>query len=804
MLSIGAMSGGQAGYYLGLAREDYYTSGGEPPGQWYGEGAASLGLRGQVADSQLYNLFRGFAPDGLRPLVQMQGHAGKALHRPGWDLTFSAPKSVSVLWSQAGEVERARIQEAHYAAVTSALDYLQEFAASSRRGNSGRYLEKAGLVVATFEHSTSRALDPQLHTHALVMNIATREDGSTGTLSSLAIFQAKMTAGALYRMHLSSVLQREFGVRTVRNRTWFEVQGVPETLVSEFSQRREAILRDLNVRGVNTAVVAAVSAIETREAKEAVSRQQLFFQWRALGEERKWTTREASAIFSKPQEERLPTRSVEDIARVAVSKLMSTQAHFTRGDLIRGMAEEAQVEGLYIQDLLKAAHSYLLADQEIVRLGVCASQERFTTPSMLDLERALIATAKHLASDDSHTVSQDRVVRLLPGKSDLNVEQLNAVWHLTAATGGVAVVSGMAGTGKTRMLNEARIVWESEGKQVIGAALSGRAAKELESGSGIRSNTVAKLLHDSSRGEFLLNPSSVLVLDEAGMIATTELAQLAELCRDGGAKLVLVGDERQLQPIGPGAPFAELGRRLGQVQLTDIQRQSDPWARRAVKDVAEGRGREALEAFATRGFVTVTETKEEAIDAMIADWQGSPSSKGTLMLAGTRKDVERLNHLAQARRRSNGELGPQLEISGKPFFVGDRVVFTRKLATIGVVNGDRGAISAYDQVRRSAAVLLDSGERVSFDVEAMEHLALGYASTTHKSQGATATRALVLMGGGMQDREMSYVQASRARESTKIFTTRAESGDDMSRLVRELERSRSKEMAVSYAQEVDH
>jgi len=161
MLSIGAMTGGQGQYYLDLSREDYYLNGGEPPGWWWGAGATSLKLRGLVARHELQQLLDGFSPKGER-LTQ---NAGRDNRRPGWDLTFSAPKSVSVLWSQADAEARRQIQEAHLAAVKAGLHYLETEAAFTRRGKAGLERERTGLLVAGFEHGTSRAGDPQLHTH---------------------------------------------------------------------------------------------------------------------------------------------------------------------------------------------------------------------------------------------------------------------------------------------------------------------------------------------------------------------------------------------------------------------------------------------------------------------------------------------------------------------------------------------------------------------------------------------------------------------------------------------------------------
>jgi conjugative relaxase-like TrwC/TraI family protein len=181
MLSIAALSGGQGSYYLALARDDYYLKGGEPPGRWLGEGAGQLGLTGTVEGPALKQLLRGISADGRDALIQ---GAGSPKHQPGWDLTFSCPKSVSVLWSQAEADVRQAIQEAQATAVREALGYLQDAAALTRRGKGGQTREATQLVVAAFDHGTSRAQDPQLHTHCLVLNVGVRADGTRGTILS--------------------------------------------------------------------------------------------------------------------------------------------------------------------------------------------------------------------------------------------------------------------------------------------------------------------------------------------------------------------------------------------------------------------------------------------------------------------------------------------------------------------------------------------------------------------------------------------------------------------------------------------
>lgn len=241
----------------------------------------------------------------------------------------------------------------------------------------------------------------------------------------------------------------------------------------------------------------------------------------------------------------------------------------------------------------------------------------------------------------------------------------------------------------------------------------------------------------------------------------------------------------------------ELGERYGHAELQDIRRQNEAWARKAVKDVAEGNAQAALDEFVARGLVTVTDTKHDAMKALVKDWyEERVPLKETLILAALRAEAASLNGLAQAARLENGEIGGEGIVIGEPrFYVGDRIRFTENHRAMGVTNGARGVVEKIDTQSTRVSVRLDSGERVSFDPSAMSDIALGYAATTHSGQGSTSTRTYILAGGTMQDREMSYVQASRAREQTKFYMTRVESGDEIAHLAREMERSRQKEMA---------
>lgn len=798
MLSISAMSGaGQGDYYINLAREDYYLAGGEPPGEWQGSGAETLGLSGQVEREQFSNLLQGFSADGKAQLVQ---NAGKENRASGWDLTFSAPKSVSVLWSQADVEVRREIQNAHKEAVEKAIKYLDEDSAFTRRGKAGAELEQAGMVVATFEHGTSRAHDPQLHTHALVINVATRADGTTGSLEGKPLYQQKMTAGALYRAELSAQLEQRLGLKSVRQKSWFELEGVNKELIAEFSKRREQIEDRLKSKGFESAVAAKVAALDTREAKEHVARDELFAQWQEVGREYGWSTEQTKAIFDLAPKDLDLSAERQATTNAAVSKITEHNSYFSKRELLRFMAEEAQGRGLGIKEVREGVETYLEHSSEVVRLGKYKGALRYTTKEMVELEKSLLAQVQDAKNDAFPTARAETVEASFLARPSISDEQKRAVQHITQSSGRIQVVSGMAGTGKSYMLDAAREVWEQEGFQVMGAALSGKAAKGLEESAGIKSDTIHRILGQIEKGEFSLDSKTVLVVDEAGMVGTRQMARLVDETWKSSTKLVLVGDAKQLQPVEAGGPFKAISEKLGHVELRDIRRQRDEWAREAVTKVAAGESQSALYEFAMRGQLHVAEDRKSAEAELISRWKhkGVERPKENLILVGTNQEASTLNKSAQAERMERGKLeGEGLLLGSTSIHEGDRVLFTRNSRMYGVKNGSLGTVEQIDHNKSRITARLDDGSRVLIDTAHYEHVKLGYAVTTHKAQGMTAENTYILVGGAMQDREMSYVQVSRARGETTLFTDKLEAGENLAELSREMNHSRQKELAVS-------
>lgn len=252
-------------YYDHLRRDDYYTRGGEPPGRWAGEGAERLSLRGPVTQAEFEAALSGVDPKTGERLVQQGGRTRQ--HSAGWDMTFSAPKSASVLWALSEEPERQAIERAHQAAVLAATTHVEHTAAWARRGRAGGVREPtAGLLMAQFDHHTSRDSDPQLHTHSFIFNLAPRRDGSWGAIVSRELYKAQKDAGAIYRRELAGELER-LGYRIDRVKDGFRVAAIPRDVERAFSKRRQAIEEAACAHGYKTAKGMELATLRTRRAK---------------------------------------------------------------------------------------------------------------------------------------------------------------------------------------------------------------------------------------------------------------------------------------------------------------------------------------------------------------------------------------------------------------------------------------------------------------------------------------------------------------------------------------------------------
>jgi Ti-type conjugative transfer relaxase TraA len=800
MLSVSAMSGGQGNYYSSLAQEDYYLEGGEPEGVWFGKGAKALGLEGTVKKYEFRNVFNGYSPDGERALVQ---NVDKETRKPGWDLTFSAPKSLSVVWSQSNAQNRQVIQKIFFNAVAAGLSYLEENTLT-RRGHDGLVKEGAGLVIATFEHGTSRAQDPQLHAHCLVMNVGIREDETTGAITSKQFYTHKMAAGALFRAELSRGLLDQLGLTLVRKNTWFEVAEVPEHIIEIFSKRREEIEKSLAEKGFKSTKAAEVAALNTRSVKAHKARAELFQQWQEQGKALGFGVQEVGMLFGKAQ--RLDVLGeVQEVVNTVSKAITHSNSTFLQRDAVRLVAQESQGRGIGA-DLVQSIVQGYLKSEDVVSLGQSHNEERFTTHEMLQIEEMMMSQVIAMSDRLTHLVHPATVQTVLNSNafSTIREEQRKALLHIVERPGAVQVVRGMAGTGKTYMLTASKAVWEMDGYDVRGVCLSGKAVAGLEE-AGISSETIAKFLGDK---EQKLTDRTVIICDEAGMVGTRQMSQIIDAVNCSRAKLILVGDERQLQSIGAGGAFKAIANRIGQAELREITRQKEEWAREAVHNFADGDAQRGLKAYTERGLLTIGRHRTHAINKIISDWRdggGTLNPKDHLILAGSNRDVSALNLKAQKERRLGQALkGDQVKIQGSFCYPGDRIVFTKNSKIFQVKNGmfatvlkvkDQGITVKLDNQQKRVIKLRNQSDSWKKGY-ARDDITLGYATTTHKAQGATVLYAYVLTDEAMQDRELSYVQASRAKLVTRLYTTQQEVGEEFTELSRQMNRTRQKGLAI--------
>jgi conjugative relaxase-like TrwC/TraI family protein len=606
VLSIGKLGQGQESYYLEAVAqgiEDYYTGAGEAPGRWLGTATQALGVDGEVDDDALGAALGGLNPATGDPLTRQRTGA----RIPGFDLTFRAPKSVSVLFGLADAEVSAPVREAHEAAVESALDYIERHAAVARRGHGGVELVPGnGFVAAAFRHRTSRAGDPQLHTHVLVANMTKGPDGRWTALDGRRLYAHAKTGGYLYQAKLRHELVRRLGVEwgPVHNGA-ADIVGIPQPLLRAFSRRRVEIECVMAERGERSAKAAQVAALDTRQAKDyGVGAESLRERWREQAARLGFEWERLAGLTGRAAPQQLTRAQVGRMAADLASPqgLTRERASFTRREVIQAWCDhlpqgaEVPVAEALADEFLASEHSLPLATdvrglthRDVIRradgrvIAATSEERRHSTPELLATEKRIVESTLSRRDDGVGVVGEPSVAAALGRRPTLSEEQRTMVHRLTQAGDGVQLVTGKAGTGKTFALDAAREAWQADGYAVIGAAVARRAAQELQDGAGIESTSLAALLQDLRLGgDYGLPPRAVVVLDEASMAGTRQLAELLGHAEAAGAKVVLVGDPHQLPEIDAGGAFRALLARTDPIELHANRRQREAWERAAL------------------------------------------------------------------------------------------------------------------------------------------------------------------------------------------------------------------------------
>ena len=373
MLSIKTWkAGGEAElYYTREVKHEYYARGDEEGGQWRGAGELGLADGSAVKPEYLAAVLSGFSPEDGRALCQGAGER----HRPGYDLTFSAPKSVSVLWALGDERVREVVFGCHKAACEAGLAHMEAYGGMARRGRDGVRIEPVkGLISASFDHASSREGDPQLHTHCFIANLAERTDGTWGAIESKYLYKEKMGAGAVYRAELSVELSRRLGVEISRRGKEFEIANVSKDLVDTFSKRRSQIVADMEKKGFDTARAAERSNLDTRRAKEVKDFDSLRLEWKSVGQEMGFEQSRviSRSVFSEPKLDR--SQEISQITRSLTEK----QSSFTGREFRREVATGAQ--GRFGREGIEFVTAGLNGHRDTIGLGMdLDGQRRYTT-----------------------------------------------------------------------------------------------------------------------------------------------------------------------------------------------------------------------------------------------------------------------------------------------------------------------------------------------------------------------------------------------------------------------------------------
>ncbi|HWX98138.1 MAG TPA: MobF family relaxase [Solirubrobacteraceae bacterium] len=779
MLSIGKIALGQHRYYeqqVAHGGDDYYSGRGEAPGEWIGAGARALGLSGRVNAEQFSALIAGLDPRDPRVRLRASEHDPRVA---ALDLTFSAPKSISVLFAVAPEAISGTLAACHEEAVRAALEYLEDTAVSVRRGHGGTRVERAGgLIAAAYRHRMSRALDPQLHTHLVAANLARGRDGRFTALHGTALYRAAKTAGYLYQAHLRALVSDRLGLEWAEvHKGAAELAPVPSQVIAHFSKRRQKMQREADAGGIGLGSRAAgeSAALATRERKQY-------------------------GIDTHTWREEVRARAGElGLGRAEVSEMIHAgRERLDHGSLERGAVDErslgdhlASANGLtarcntfdqrpVLQEFAAAAGQGALvgevrglAERFEEREDVLATEEgELTTTELVACERRLIAAAIGRARESTCLVEPALAERALAAAGQpLTAEQATAVRTAVTTGHGVTVIQALAGTGKTYTAGALRAVYERAGYQVLGVAPTGRAARELTEQAGIPARTLDQLLIDHEQLGDTLPRGCVVILDEAGMAATRPSARLLQGAEHARAKVIAIGDPGQLSSVQAGGWLGAVGRAVGAVRLTEVMRQRDPAERRALGALHSQLPRVYLQWATRTGRIDTFSDQSTACQQALDEWERAMRLLGrpqAVMIARDNDTRAALNDGARELLAGHGALGPERVYDGVPVAVGDRVICRHNDRRLDVDNGTRGTVHDLDANR----IVMHTDSGVLRELPAAyvaDHVEHAYALTGHGMQGATIEAAFVIAAPRDLTAGWSYTALSRARGTTRLL-----------------------------------
>ena len=774
-------------YYAKYALEQ-----GESEGIWVGKGAERLGILNKMVSEDVLRLMLSgkdlFGNNLVR--ISKKAEASKA-HTPGWDLTFSAPKSVSIVWSSCDEPLRQKIEMAQQKAVENAIDYLEEHSAKSRTGAGGRESIDATIVAGAFQHSSNREKEPQLHTHTVVANVACCEDGIWRTLFSPHFYKDQKAISAIYKASLAHGM-RELGFEVERTKFSFEISGVSREVMERQSSRAMAITEELKAHGLTRETASREKkesvVLKTRKSKGVHHHDEKardFERWRTENREAGFSPEALSVIRKVAARVKLmvpSARALRKIAESGIEKAVEGRSVFEKVHFHAEVAES--LIGLGSYEDIKSAQKMAHQTRNIKELGKYGGRDKFSTTQMMEIEKRVHSTIKERANEKGHVVSRRTLESVISEKfATITHEQRTALEASVTSPSGISIIQGVAGSGKSFTMKAVREVYEREGYRVQGLSPTNKAARELSfSTGGMSSRSIDSFLHQLKDGREVLTNKDILIVDEAGMIGSKRFDSLLQIAGEVKAKLIFLGDAKQIQPVEAGQMFGAIGTRFEKSELQKVYRQIDPEEASALLRFRDAKATSelspALDYLKSKDRLNMLEDAPKTIQKIVQDFdefRKENPTKEALIIASKNESVDRLNAVIRENLKEKGILKESRVVQplrGEPIELSpnDQIVFTDNDKRSGIYRSDIATIAKIDGTRITA--IRSDKKVIYFDLSKFSGIKHGYAVTAHKSQGTTVDRAFVYADGPFMDKEKVYVAMTRGREGNRLYADR--------------------------------
>lgn len=772
--------------------------------RYFGKGCEAFGLSGDYSDDKtaFIRMFKGLNPVDETPLVQ---NAGKEDRRIGFDGTYSACKPLTLLLMKAqleGNKElEATILKIHRESVAYALSEIEKNL-TSRSGHRSKTIERnVKMFVFQADHFDTRpdkngTVDPQLHTHNVIMGYAMCQDGKVRAIEGASLNKQIDLSTANYRMKEAELLQAaglsitsqrvndDFGATKAMT---FKVNGVSQNIVDAFSNRHDEIQKHKREHGVD----GQTAALATRNGKGgAVSYEVLREKWGGRLKDLEAIepdginpeAHKENALDAIPTDEQILDLTHRFKHRVCITEFdiqtVITQCYTGHPDA------EAQI---------KATFQRIMTNEDLL-CGLKPLDEihnkQFCSMKLVEADLAIRGFVKRGATSHEHDLEAATVDREIEAFAErrgyrMSPEQENAVRVATGA-GQFSLIAGKAGTGKSTVQDCVVSAMRAGGAEVIGVSVSNSAAENLENEAGVKSYSAAKFLHDYDEGHLTITPKTVILFDEIGMTSLEMLARFTEIAEKHGSKIIGAGDQRQLSAVGTGGNALRCVEAVidpsNRADLNDIRRQK----RHEDKELAVGfydllgKGEEGSKRLYGQlddaGYINEFKTTKAAIAELAKDYVDHPAPESEkLVMASMNETVEALNTQIQKRLIEKGSVGadPIKTIGAYTFHAGDSVMFGRSKKfgkTLKVINGTAGTVVA--STDGTLQVRLTTGETVTIPDD-FKSLSLRYARTIHRAQGQSINHCFTMIDGkqdvGGIKNALGLVQFTRMKESIKYY-----------------------------------